>query len=100
MLASRCLRAAMAAAKPSVGYLGMGIMGSAMAGRLLDAGYDLTIWNRTRARCEALEAKGAKVAGTAKALVEACDIVFACTSDPASARAVVFGEDGVLDGIT
>jgi len=90
----------MAAAKPTIGYLGLGIMGSAMAGRLLDAGFDLTIYNRTRGRCSALEAKGAKVADSPKALVEKCDIVFACTSDPASAKAVFFGENGVLAGIT
>lgn len=88
------------ASKPSVGYLGMGIMGSAMAGRLLEAGFPTTIWNRSRGKCEELEAKGAKVADTPKALVEACDLVFACTSDPESAKAVVFGENGVLAGIT
>lgn len=88
------------ASKPTVAYLGMGIMGSAMAGRLLDAGFPLTVWNRTRERCNALEEKGAKVADTAKAAVEACDLVFTCTSDPASAKAVVFGENGVLAGIT
>jgi len=88
------------ASKPSVGYLGMGIMGSAMAGRLLEAGFPTTIWNRSRGKCEELEAKGAKVADTPKALVEACDLVLACTSDPESAKAVVFGENGVLAGIT
>merc|ERR1712003_611276 len=46
------------------------------------------------------KAQGAKVADTAKEVIETCDIVFACTSDPASARAVVFGENGVLAGIT
>uniref|UniRef100_A0A7S4SHX4 6-phosphogluconate dehydrogenase NADP-binding domain-containing protein n=1 Tax=Alexandrium monilatum TaxID=311494 RepID=A0A7S4SHX4_9DINO len=90
----------MAEAKPSVGYIGLGIMGSAMAGRLLDAGYPVTVWNRSRDKCEPLEAKGAKVAESPQALVESCDLVFACTSDPASARAVVFGERGVLAGIS
>jgi len=71
-----------------------------MAGRLLEAGFDLTIWNRTRARCSELEAKGAKVLDTPKAVVEKCDIVFACTSDPASAKSVVFGENGVLAGLS
>jgi len=88
------------ASKPSIGYLGMGIMGSAMAGRLVDAGYTVTVWNRSSDKCEPLSAKGAKVGDSPKAVVEACDIVFACTSDPASARAVVFGENGVLAGIT
>lgn len=87
-------------AKPSVGYLGMGIMGSAMAGRLIDAGYTVTVWNRSKDKCDPMAAKGAKVADTAKALIESCDITFACTSDPESARAVVFGENGVLAGIT
>mmetsp|Transcript_23632 Transcript_23632/g.67783 ORF Transcript_23632/g.67783 Transcript_23632/m.67783 type:complete len:290 (+) Transcript_23632:67-936(+) len=87
-------------AKPSVGYLGMGIMGSAMAGRLVDAGFPTTVWNRNKDKCKPLAEKGAKVAETAQALVESCDIVFACTSDPASARAVVFGENGVLAGIS
>lgn len=86
--------------KPSVGYLGMGIMGSAMAGRLIDAGFPTTVWNRSRDKCAALEAKGAKVADTARSVIESCDITFACTSDPASAREVVFGENGVLAGIT
>lgn len=88
------------ASKPTVGYLGMGIMGTAMAGRLVDAGYQVTVWNRSKDKCESLAAKGAKVADTAQALIEACDITFACTSDPASARAVVFGENGVLAGIS
>ncbi|CAE7195195.1 GLYR1 [Symbiodinium natans] len=86
--------------KPSVGYLGMGIMGTAMAGRLVDAGYPVTVWNRSRDKCAPLEAKGAKVAETAQEVVETCDVTFACTSDPISARAVVFGEKGVLAGIT
>eukprot|EP00913_Durusdinium_trenchii_P002525 g2334.t1 len=86
--------------KPSVGYIGMGIMGTAMAGRLIDAGYSVTVWNRSKEKCEPLEKKGAKVAASAQALVESCDVVFACTSDPTSARAVVFGEKVLLSGIT
>jgi len=87
------------AEKPTVGYIGMGIMGSAMAGRLIDAGYAVTVWNRSKEKCEPLEKKGAKMADSAQDLVETCDVVFSCTSDPASARAVVFGEKGVLAGI-
>merc|ERR1719171_1976312 len=78
----------------------MGIMGSAMTGRLLAAGFPVTVWNRSKDKCDTLKSKGAKVADTAKAVIESCDITFACTSDPASARAVVFGENGVLAGIT
>mmetsp|Transcript_16881 Transcript_16881/g.39262 ORF Transcript_16881/g.39262 Transcript_16881/m.39262 type:complete len:292 (-) Transcript_16881:139-1014(-) len=88
------------AQKPHIGYLGMGIMGSAMAGRLVDAGFPVTVWNRSKDKCESLAAKGAKVANTPKEVIEACDITLACTSDPFSAREVVFGENGVLAGIT
>jgi len=87
-------------AKPSVGYLGMGIMGSAMAGRLVDAGFPTTVWNRSTEKCKPLQEKGAKVADSPAAVIESCDIVFACTSDPESAKALVFGEKGVLAGIT
>lgn len=88
------------ASKPSVGYLGMGIMGSAMAENLIKAGFPTTVWNRSKDKCDPLKAAGAKVADTAKEVIESCDLVFACTSDPASARAIVFGENGVLAGIT
>ena len=45
-----------------IALLGLGLMGSGMAGRLLDAGYPLTIWNRTPGKAQALEARGAKLA--------------------------------------
>jgi len=86
--------------KPEVGYLGMGILGSAMAGRLLDAGFPVTVWNRSPEKCSDLAAKGAKVGESPKAVVEHCDITFACTSDPESARQVVFGQTGVLAGVS
>lgn len=86
-------------ATPTVGYLGMGIMGTCMATRLVGAKYKVIVWNRTKERCQPLVEAGAQVADTPQALVEACDIVFACTSDPVSARQVVFGEKGVLAGM-
>jgi 3-hydroxyisobutyrate dehydrogenase-like beta-hydroxyacid dehydrogenase len=86
--------------KLQIGYVGMGIMGSAMAGRLLNAGFPVTVWNRSKDKCAPLAEKGATVAETAKSVIEKCDITFACTSDPASARSVVFGENGVLSGIS
>jgi 3-hydroxyisobutyrate dehydrogenase-like beta-hydroxyacid dehydrogenase len=50
--------------RPRLGFIGMGGMGSRMAGRLLTAGYDLTIYNRVRERTQPLEQRGARVAAT------------------------------------
>lgn len=77
----------------------MGIMGKAMATRLVDAGFSVKVWNRSRPVLAEMEAKGATACATAKEVVESCDITFACTSDPESARAIVFGPEGVLAGI-
>src|SRR5438132_6851818 len=61
--------------KPRLGFIGMGGMGSRMAGRLLDAGYDLTVYNRERAKARPLEQRGAKVATTPSHLAEGVDVV-------------------------
>src|SRR6266850_2314491 len=58
-----------------LGFIGMGAMGSRMAGRLLAAGYDLTVYNRKRERVRPLEQRGAKVAPTPGDLAGGADIV-------------------------
>uniref|UniRef100_A0A6U1E969 6-phosphogluconate dehydrogenase NADP-binding domain-containing protein n=2 Tax=Eukaryota TaxID=2759 RepID=A0A6U1E969_9CHLO len=89
-------------AELTVGYLGMGIMGSAMARNLLKSGAfkDVYVWNRSADKCSELVAEGAKTAGSAAEVVQACDITFACLSDPAAALACVESTGGVLDGIS
>ncbi len=62
-------------ARPAVGLIGLGNMGSAIAQRLLDASYDLVVYNRSRERAELLAARGAAVAETAAELAAAVDIV-------------------------
>ena len=64
------------------GYLGLGIMGSAMARNLLDAGHELIVWNRSAEKCAPLVAAGAKQADSPAKVVSSCDITFACVSDP------------------
>ena len=81
------------------GFLGMGIMGSAMAANLVRAGHDVTVWNRTAARCAPLVALGARQADTPREVAATCDVTFAMLSDPAAALAVLEGPDGVLGGI-
>jgi 3-hydroxyisobutyrate dehydrogenase-like beta-hydroxyacid dehydrogenase len=62
-------------AQPRIAFLGLGLMGSRQVRRLLGAGYDVTVWNRTRAKAEPLAAHGATVADTAAGAVADADIV-------------------------
>jgi 3-hydroxyisobutyrate dehydrogenase len=80
-----------------IGWIGTGRMGAPMAERLLKAGHDVTIWNRTRAKAEPLAAKGGKVADKLSDLA-ACDVVFSIVSTGKDLEQVYFGKDGVLSG--
>jgi glyoxylate/succinic semialdehyde reductase len=70
---------------PSIGFLGLGIMGTAMARNLVKAGYDVTVWNRTTSKCDALVSEGAKRGASPMQTAGACDITFAMLADPAGA---------------
>ncbi|KAG6551784.1 hypothetical protein Mapa_006601 [Marchantia paleacea] len=85
--------------KPTVGFLGLGIMGFAMARNLVKAGYDVTVWNRSPNKCDALVKEGAKFGASPKGTSAACDITFGMLADPAAAIAVALGEDGVVKGL-
>jgi 3-hydroxyisobutyrate dehydrogenase len=80
-----------------VGWIGMGRMGYPMAERLLDAGYDVSIWNRTRAKAEPLAKKGGKVVDKPSDLAGA-DVVFAIVSTGKDLEEVCFGQNGVAAG--
>ncbi len=79
-----------------VAFLGLGNMGIGMAGRLLFAGHNVTLWNRTRSRGDALEADGAAIADTPRAAAEGADAVFVMVGDDVASRAVWLGDDGIL----
>lgn len=79
----------------TLGFLGTGIMGTAMATLLLDAGYDLRVWNRTQSKLDPLLEKGARAAQTPREVVEHCAVTLAMLADPQAARSVFFGDDGV-----
>jgi 3-hydroxyisobutyrate dehydrogenase-like beta-hydroxyacid dehydrogenase len=81
----------------NLGWLGTGRMGAALAGRLIDAGEDVTVWNRTAAKAQPLAARGARAVGRITDL-GGCDIVFVCVSGPHDLEEVVFGEYGLLSG--
>jgi 3-hydroxyisobutyrate dehydrogenase len=80
---------------PKVGWVGMGRMGSAMAERLLKAGYKVSIWNRTRAKAEPLAAQGGKVVAKLAELAEV-DVLFSMVSTGKDLKEVYFGKEGVL----
>jgi len=82
-----------------IAYLGLGIMGQGMAANLVKAGYPVTVWNRTAARCEPLAAQGATQASSVAEAVAGADVVMYCVSDDAAVEALVFGEGGVLAGV-
>jgi len=80
----------------SVGYIGMGIMGSAMAANLIKAGYQVTVWNRTGLRCDPLREAGAKVADSPQAMAAAGpDIICINVSDTPDVDQVIFGDQGL-----
>ncbi|KAF8036038.1 hypothetical protein BT93_C1909 [Corymbia citriodora subsp. variegata] len=82
-----------------VGFLGLGIMGKAMAMNLIKHGFKVTVWNRTLSKCDELVEHGASVGETPAAVVKKCEYTIAMLSDPAAALSVVFDKDGVLEEI-
>eukprot|EP00568_Trieres_chinensis_P000300 CAMPEP_0183307518 /NCGR_PEP_ID=MMETSP0160_2-20130417/17791_1 /TAXON_ID=2839 ORGANISM="Odontella Sinensis, Strain Grunow 1884" /NCGR_SAMPLE_ID=MMETSP0160_2 /ASSEMBLY_ACC=CAM_ASM_000250 /LENGTH=308 /DNA_ID=CAMNT_0025471123 /DNA_START=138 /DNA_END=1064 /DNA_ORIENTATION=+ len=92
-----------------VGFVGLGIMGQGMASRLLSEGIagsadkPLVVWNRTPSKCESLIAshpdKVIEIKGSAKEVVECCDVTYCMLSTPEASRMVFEAEDGVLAGV-
>jgi 3-hydroxyisobutyrate dehydrogenase len=85
--------------KPSVGFIGLGIMGLPMAGHILKAGYPLTVYNRTRSKTRSLEADGAAVAASPREVAANSRMIITMVSDSPDVQEVVAGPEGVLDGI-
>ncbi len=77
-----------------IGWIGAGRMGTPMADRLLKAGYDVSIWNRTRAKAEPLAASGGKIVDKLSDLA-GCDVLFSIVSTGKDLDQVLFGKDGV-----
>lgn len=81
-----------------IGYIGLGTMGGAMCGHLIAAGWDVTVWGRSRERSgRALDA-GAKWADSPAALVSAVDMVALCLSNDDAVGEVAFGTTGIAEG--
>src|SRR5829696_5456249 len=81
----------------TVGFIGLGIMGKPMAKNLIEAGYNLVAYNRTREKAEELD--GATVAETPKEVAEQSDTIITMLPDSPQVEEVLAGEEGVLEGI-
>jgi 3-hydroxyisobutyrate dehydrogenase len=84
--------------KPRVALIGLGLMGSGMARRLLGAGFPLSIYNRNPERAAPLAAEGAHAAASPREAAARADVVLSMVADDAAARAVWLGEQGALVG--
>lgn len=84
--------------KLKVGYIGLGIMGRPMALNLLKAGFELTVYNRTKAKTQPLVEAGATAVDTPKAVAEASDVIVTNVTGPEDVKAVVLGPEGVIEG--
>lgn len=81
-----------------IGWIGTGVMGASMCGHLLDAGYNATIFSRTRSKAEPLLAKGATWTDSPRSVAEQSDVIFSIVGFPHDVREVLLGEQGALAG--
>jgi len=82
-----------------VAFLGMGIMGSRMAGRLATGGHAVRVWNRTPEKTAPLAQAGCSLAPSPRRAVEGVQVVFTMLADPEALRQVAFGAQGFLDSM-
>jgi 3-hydroxyisobutyrate dehydrogenase len=80
--------------KPTVGLIGLGLMGGPMGRNLLKAGFPLVVWNRTKAKADELVREGAKLAADPRGVAEQADVLITIVSDPPALEEVLHGSDG------
>ena len=86
--------------KPTIGFVGLGIMGGPMARNLVDAGYDVVGYNRSDEPVEELVAHGGEGAETAAEAAERADVVITCLPDSAVVTEVMHADDGIVAGLS
>ena len=82
----------------SIGFIGLGMMGTPMSLRLREAGYRLTVWNRTEKKTNPLLQVGAELAESPASVAKSSDIIFLCLTDAEAVENVLFGHRGVNQG--
>lgn len=81
----------------TIGFIGLGVMGASMAAHLLDGGYELTVFNRTKEKAEPLLAKGAKWAETPAEVASGSEVVVTIVGYPKDVEDVYLGPNGILE---
>jgi 3-hydroxyisobutyrate dehydrogenase len=79
----------------TLGYLGLGMMGFPMARRLLNAGFEVSVWNRSAGKAAGLVETGARLASSPRDAASAASIIFMCVTNAKSVEEVVFGTEGL-----
>ncbi len=79
-----------------IGWIGTGVMGGAMCAHVIDAGYDVTVYTRTRSRARTLESRGAHWAGSPAEVAGRSDLVFSIVGYPSDVREVFLAADGIV----
>jgi 3-hydroxyisobutyrate dehydrogenase-like beta-hydroxyacid dehydrogenase len=82
--------------KPTIGFIGLGLMGKPMARNLLKAAYPVVVWNRTAARADELVREGAKLGKNPRETAAQADVLITIVSDPPALEQVLWGTDGAL----
>jgi 3-hydroxyisobutyrate dehydrogenase len=79
-----------------IGWIGTGIMGAPMAMHLVDAGYTVSVYSRTKSKSEKLISKGCEWYDAPAAIAENCDVIFTIVGYPRDVEEVYFGDDGIM----
>jgi 3-hydroxyisobutyrate dehydrogenase-like beta-hydroxyacid dehydrogenase len=85
--------------KPTVGLIGLGLMGKPMANNLLKSGFPLVVWNRTAARAQDLVNEGAKLGESPRETAKLADVLITIVSDPPALEEVLWGANGAMEGL-
>lgn len=83
--------------KTQIGFIGLGVMGHSMAGHILDKGYDLCLYTRTRSRADRLVDRGAVWASSVKDLTAKSDVIISIVGYPHDVEQIFLGPDGILE---
>ncbi len=85
--------------KPTIGFIGLGLMGRPMSLNLVKAGYSVTVWNRSASRAGEVVAEGAKLAKSPQEAAAASDFLISIVSDPPALEEILWGTQGAMPAL-